>query len=70
VFICIDDSICAIISYGMASCYLIPWRKSSILTKQDGTTALMWGALEGHASVVTLLLSANADVNHADEVSK
>jgi ankyrin repeat protein len=61
---------CAIISYGIASSNLISWRKYSILAKQDGTTALMWGALEGHVSVVTLLLSANADVNHADEVSK
>jgi ankyrin repeat protein len=39
------------------------------MTNQKGSTALSEAAVEGHASVVTLLLSAKADVNHANHVS-
>jgi ankyrin repeat protein len=35
---------------------------------QAGATALISAAGGGHASVVTLLLDAKADVNHADNV--
>ena len=35
---------------------------------QYGSTAVHQAALAGHASVVTLLLDANADVNHAHQV--
>jgi ankyrin repeat protein len=35
---------------------------------QDGTTALTAAARGGCASVVTLLLDAKSDVNHADNV--
>jgi ankyrin repeat protein len=35
---------------------------------QAGATALMSAAGGGHASLVTLLLDAKADVNHADNV--
>lgn len=31
-------------------------------------TALTTAAVEGHASVVKLLIDSNADVNHADNV--
>jgi ankyrin repeat protein len=30
----------------------------------------MWAVMGGHAPVVQLLLKANADVNHANNVSK
>jgi ankyrin repeat protein len=36
---------------------------------KDGLTALIEAAMSGHASVVRLLLSANADVNHVSNVS-
>jgi ankyrin repeat protein len=39
------------------------------MTNQKGSTALSEAAVEGHASVVTLLLGAKADVNHANNVS-
>ena len=35
---------------------------------QYGSTAVHQAASKGHASVVTLLLDANADVNHAHQV--
>jgi ankyrin repeat protein len=35
---------------------------------QDGETALIQAAFAGHASVVCLLLAAQANVNHADNV--
>ena len=36
---------------------------------QDGCTALMWAAREGHAAVVTLLLNKGASKDLADKVS-
>jgi ankyrin repeat protein len=36
---------------------------------QDGSTALIEAAQRGHASMVTLLLSTSAGVNHANNVS-
>ena len=36
---------------------------------QDGRTALILAANGGHASMVTLLLDAKADVNQVEQVS-
>ena len=36
---------------------------------QNGSASLILAAADGHASVVTLLLDAKADVNHVDEAS-
>jgi ankyrin repeat protein len=36
---------------------------------QNGISALIAGAAKNHTSVVSLLLSAGADVNHGDNVS-
>jgi Ankyrin repeats (many copies) len=38
------------------------------ILEQDGLTALMMASGKGHASVVTLLLDAKADVNLANNV--
>lgn len=52
------------------SCRNIKWCNCSLsnFILQDGATALLYAAMSGHASVVTLLLDAKADVNHADIV--
>jgi ankyrin repeat protein len=49
-----------------------PWYLTSCfsLLNQNGVTPLIAAAYQGHASVVTLLLNANADVNHADQVRR
>jgi ankyrin repeat protein len=41
----------------------------SPLMNQNGISALISSAKRGFSSVVTLLLSAGADVNHASKVS-
>lgn len=59
--------------YPLITSHLItPWYLTpcfSILN-QNGVTPLTAGAYQGHASVVTLLLNAKADVNHADQVRR
>jgi ankyrin repeat protein len=40
------------------------------MTNQDGSTALIEAAQRGHASMVTLLLSTKADINHTNNVSR
>ena len=39
------------------------------MLSQEGQTALILAANGGHASVVTLLLDAKADVDHFEQVS-
>ena len=48
---------------------VIGWPSLYFKLTQDGTTALIMAAMKGHTSVVTLLLDAKADANHADNVS-
>jgi Ankyrin repeat len=53
-------------------CYnylLIVWTVLSFLMNQNGISALIASAAKNHTSVVSLLLSAGADVNHGDNVS-
>ena len=39
-----------------------------LLNAQDGVTAIMVAAQNGHEDVVKLLISSGADVNHQDKV--
>ena len=54
----------------MAAHYVIPQcrRPYFTSTNQEGETALIKAALADEASVVTLLLDAKANVDHADNV--
>ena len=39
------------------------------VVRQNGETALMYAAFNGHTDIVRLLLERGADVNHVDNVS-